>query len=159
MYFDSPIGGLAVRFEGSAVSELSFLYESTYEYNGESQTASMRALSTQLQRYFSSAANAFSTPVLLQGTEFQLRVWHALQKIPVGDVQTYGQLAAQLNSSARAVGNACRHNPVPIIVPCHRVVSASGIGGFAGSVDGAEIRTKRWLLRHEGIDVSLLGAA
>ncbi|NOZ38517.1 MAG: methylated-DNA--[protein]-cysteine S-methyltransferase, partial [Gammaproteobacteria bacterium] len=110
--------------------------------------------SAQLQGYFSSSVSPFSFPVLLRGTDFQQRVWHALQRIPAGEVRTYGQLAKQLHSSARAVGNACRRNPVPLLVPCHRVVSASGIGGFAGSTDGAEIRIKRWLLRHEGATLS-----
>lgn len=161
MYFYSPIGVLAVRFEGSAVCELNFLHQSGREDETGRQTMTplMRELSAQLQGYFSSPTHLFSIPLRLRGTDFQQRVWHALQRIPPGEVRTYGQLAQQLHSSARAVGNACRHNPVPIIVPCHRVVSASGLGGFCGRTEGAEVRLKRWLLKHEGVELPVSGAA
>lgn len=149
MIFDSPIGRLTICFEASAVCKLNFGYQADAEQSIE--TALMAEFSAQLQDYFSLSVSPFSFPVLLRGTAFQQRVWHSLQRIPVGEVRTYGQLAEQLHSSARAVGNACRQNPVPLLVPCHRVVSANGIGGFAGRMDGAEIRIKRWLLRHEGV--------
>ena len=72
-----------------------------------------------------------------------------MRDIPRGEVRTYGELAKQLNSSARAVGNACRRNPIPIIIPCHRVVAKKGIGGFAGHTEGATIELKQWLLAFE----------
>jgi len=149
MIFDSPIGALAIYFNDSAVCELNFLHPPDDEQPEETPAAARVA--AQLQAYFSSSVRPFSFPVLLRGTDFQRRVWHALQQIPAGEVRTYGQLAEQLHSSARAVGNACRQNPVPLVVPCHRVVSARGIGGFAGRTEGAEIRIKRWLLKHEGV--------
>lgn len=160
MYFDSPIGMLAIRFEDSAICELNFLHQAGGEDEGERQTvtALMREFSAQLQAYFSSSKSPFSIPVRLRGTDFQQRVWHALQQIPAGEVRTYGWLAQQLHSSARAVGNACRHNPVPLIVPCHRVVSARGLGGFCGRTEGAEVRLKRWLLKHEGVELPVSGA-
>jgi methylated-DNA-[protein]-cysteine S-methyltransferase len=74
-----------------------------------------------------------------------------LQKIPFGKVKTYGELAKILNTSARAVGNACRRNPVPLIVPCHRIVAATGIGGYAGRTSGDVHNIKRELLQHEGL--------
>jgi len=153
MYFDSPIGPLAIRFDGSAVCELNF--HPVPGLDEPITTKRVSALRAQLQRYFSSPAGFFTVPVRLKGTDFQRRVWQALQQIPLGETRTYGQLAKQLRSSARAVGNACRHNPVPIIVPCHRVVSARGIGGFCGQTAGAEVRRKRWLLRHEGAVVAV----
>ncbi len=161
MYFDSPIGVLAIRFESSAVCALNFLHQpvSKGEARRQIMTALMREVCAQLQGYFSSSTRPFSIPVRLKGTDFQQRVWRALQQIPAGEVRTYGQLAQQLHSSARAVGNACRHNPVPIIVPCHRVVSAGGLGGFCGRTDGAEVGLKRWLLKHEGVELPVLGAA
>lgn len=152
MIFDSPIGALAICFQASAVCELNFLHQTDCERPAE--TPLVARFAAQLQAYFSSSVSPFSFPVLLRGTDFQRRVWHTLQQIPAGEVRTYGQLAEQLHSGARAVGNACRYNPVPLIVPCHRVVSAAGIGGFAGRVDGAEIRIKRWLLKHEGVALS-----
>jgi methylated-DNA-[protein]-cysteine S-methyltransferase len=85
------------------------------------------------------------------GTAFQQRVWQAMREIPLGETISYGALAKQLNSSARAVGNACRTNPIPIIIPCHRIVAKHGIGGFSGMIQGTRITMKEWLLRHEGI--------
>jgi len=93
------------------------------------------------------------------GTEFQRKVWQSLQDIPVGEVRTYGSLAKELNSSARAVGNACRQNLFPVIVPCHRVVSASGIGGYAGDTLARQhgqinfLHIKQWLLAHEKANI------
>ncbi|HEB56222.1 MAG TPA: methylated-DNA--[protein]-cysteine S-methyltransferase, partial [Gammaproteobacteria bacterium] len=117
MIFDSPIGRLTICFEASAVCKLNFGYQADAEQSIE--TSLMAEFSAQLQGYFSSSVRPFSFPVLLRGTAFQQRVWHALQQISVGEVRTYGQLAEQLHSSARAVGNACRQNPVPLLVPCH----------------------------------------
>ena len=84
-----------------------------------------------------------------KGTPFQRRVWQYLQSIPMGTTQSYGHVAKALNSSARAVGNACRANPFLLVVPCHRVVKSTGIGGFGGKVDGEAIAIKQWLLAHE----------
>lgn len=93
------------------------------------------------------------TPIPTQqpdcGTLYQQRVWQALQQIPVGEVRTYGELSAQLKSSPRAVAQACRANPLPILIPCHRVVSASGLGGYMGQTTGPMLEIKRWLLHHE----------
>ncbi len=110
----------------------------------------------QFKQYFLSSEFQFSLAFqFIKGTEFQQRVWHALTEIPIGKLMTYGQLAKKLNSSPRAVGNACRNNPLPIIVPCHRIVSASGIGGYAGdtltrqNTDIDFLAIKKWLLAHE----------
>ena len=103
----------------------------------------------QLENYFEHPGAGFSVPFELVGTPFQQRVWQALTQIPVGETLTYGELGARLGSGARAVGNACRRNPVSIIVPCHRVVAASGIGGYSGSTSGPVLDRKRWLLEHE----------
>ncbi len=104
----------------------------------------------QLAHYFRSPRFRFSVPLQPLGTPFQQRVWASLGDIPVGEVRTYGELATALGTGARAVGGACRANPVPIIVPCHRVVAAVGIGGFAGHTMGAQLAWKHWLLAHEG---------
>ena len=84
------------------------------------------------------------------GTPFQQKVWNELKNIPAGKVVTYGELAKKLGTSARAVGNACRQNPIPVVIPCHRVVSATGIGGYAGDTSGDLLKIKSWLLQHEG---------
>ncbi|BAO44863.1 methylated-DNA--[protein]-cysteine S-methyltransferase [Thiolapillus brandeum] len=84
-----------------------------------------------------------------QGSVFQRRVWEALLQIPPGQTKTYGDLALALGSSPRAVGGACRRNPIPLFIPCHRVVAANGDGGFAGHTSGHWMDIKRWLLAHE----------
>lgn len=107
----------------------------------------------QLENYFSSAIPFSSVDLLPCGTAFQKAVWNELCKIPLGETRTYGEIAKKLNSSARAVGNACRKNPIAIVVPCHRVVAANGIGGYAGKTEGNQLKIKRWLLSHEGINL------
>jgi methylated-DNA-[protein]-cysteine S-methyltransferase len=110
-----------------------------------------KQLGEQLKRYFATPQSGFDLPLQQQGTPYQQRVWRALQRIPPGHTLTYGQLAKRLHSSPRAIGNACRQNPLPLLVPCHRVVAASGLGGFAGETTGKPLVLKRWLLEHEGV--------
>lgn len=105
----------------------------------------------QLNAYFFDSSFVFDIPLSPEGTNYQRRVWHALTEIRSGECRTYGELSTDLRSSPRAVGNACRRNPIPIIVPCHRVVAASGIGGFMGQRGGGELDIKRWLLKHENV--------
>jgi methylated-DNA-[protein]-cysteine S-methyltransferase len=105
----------------------------------------------QLMGYFSSVSPLQMTHLEPKGTLFQKSVWSELRKIPLGETRTYGEIAKKLNSSARAVGNACRKNPIQLIVPCHRVVSAKGLGGYAGQTQGTQLKIKRWLLNHEGV--------
>lgn len=107
------------------------------------------AVQAQLLAYAADGRHVFSLPLTLEGTVFQRRVWQALCEIPAGTVLSYGELARRLNTSSRAVGNACRANPLPIVVPCHRVVAAHGLGGYAGAVAGAPLALKRKLLLHE----------
>jgi methylated-DNA-[protein]-cysteine S-methyltransferase len=85
----------------------------------------------------------------LTGSKHQVDVWQAMQKIKPGATQTYGELSDSIDSSPRAVGTACGQNPVPIVVPCHRVVAANGLGGFMGGKQDDPLKIKRWLLAHE----------
>jgi len=112
-------------------------------------TEMSQAVVYQLQRYFEDPQWSFSLPVVSTGSGFQRRVWQFMQSIPVGETRRYGDAAKALNSAARAVGGACRRNPVPIVVPCHRIVAANGLGGFNGQRDGAQLDFKQWLLNHE----------
>ncbi len=146
--FDAPFGPIGVCCDDAAVVAIRFLPSGPA---GGPQTAFAEQVAAELQQYVANPHFEFTVPVRLTGTPFQQRLWQALRRIPVGEVRQYGALSAELASSARAVGGACRHNPVPIIVPCHRVVSASGDGGFAGATDGPLLNIKRWLLRHEGV--------
>ena len=104
-----------------------------------------------LAAYFSDPTHSFSVPLELHGSAFQRKVWTALRSLPAGTVLTYGELARRLGSSARAVAGACRTNPCPIVVPCHRIIGASGIGGFMGATAGAPVNVKRRLLALEGV--------
>jgi methylated-DNA-[protein]-cysteine S-methyltransferase len=104
----------------------------------------------QLGCYFENPQWQFDLPLDLAGTQFQQRLWLSLSNIAAGTTDTYGQLAHQLNSGAQAVGQACRRNPVPVVVPCHRVVSRQGMGGYAGEIDGEKMSIKLALLTHEG---------
>ena len=106
----------------------------------------------QIQEYLASGRRSFDVPQRRppDTTPFQHRVWDALLAIPLGETRTYGELAAALGTSARAVGGACRRNPLPILVPCHRVVAKNGLGGFSGAwQDGPELDMKRALLSRE----------
>ena len=88
-------------------------------------------------------------PLLVEGTPFQRRLWEALCEIPRGKTLTYGELARRLGGEARAIGQACGDNRLPIVIPCHRVVAANGLGGFAHATGGYLLEAKRWLLAHE----------
>ena len=103
----------------------------------------------QVKSYLSDASMQFELPVMTLGSQFQQSVWSVLEQIPPGQTRTYGEVARILGSSARAVGGACKKNPVAVIVPCHRVVAANGLGGYGGKTAGNNLRIKSWLLAHE----------
>lgn len=147
--FDSPLGRLGLQCRDGRITRLDYL-ANTIPLKAATTPFERRVIK-QLARFFLNSENHFTLPLDMQGTDFQCRVWQALTEIPAGQTLTYGELAVRLDSGARAVGNACRNNPVPIIVPCHRVVSVAGIGGYSGSTGGRDIERKQWLLKHEGI--------
>ena len=101
----------------------------------------------QLQAYFEGKLSHFDLPLALAGSPFENRVWTAMQQIPYGETRCYGDLAAAIGSAPRAVGGACGRNPIPIVVPCHRVLAKTGMGGYSGA---RGLHTKRALLRLEG---------
>ncbi|WP_147125941.1 methylated-DNA--[protein]-cysteine S-methyltransferase [Shimia ponticola] len=101
----------------------------------------------EVQAYFEGRLTRFSVPLALGPSEFQARFQRALLDIPFGETRTYGDLASDLGVSAQTIGQACGANRLPVIVPCHRVLGASGLGGFSG---GVGVETKVQLLRHEG---------
>jgi len=103
----------------------------------------------QIECYRNDPDARFDLPLLIEGTDFQRRVWDAMCAIPRGRTLTYGEMARKLDAEARAVGQACGDNKLPIVIPCHRVVAASGIGGFSHSTGGYLLEAKRWLLMHE----------
>jgi len=150
VYYKTPWCGLKITQQDGSLCKIDFVSRITDEQT--TQDNALKLVIAQLCQYQADAEFVFTLPLNLQGTDFQRRVWGALQQIPAGQVKTYGELATELTSSPRAVGNACRHNPLPLVVPCHRVVSAQGIGGFAGQRAGQKISIKERLLYHEGVE-------
>ena len=126
----TPLGRIGVRMNADAVSALDFLPADTAEQ--APADAATEAVVTQLQSYFRDPRSPLTVRLAPAGTVFQQRVWAALQMIPAGTVLSYGELARQLGTAARAIGGACRNNPIPVVIPCHRVVSRRGLGGYAG---------------------------
>jgi methylated-DNA-[protein]-cysteine S-methyltransferase len=144
----TPVGLVCVRLQGDAVVEVGFPPPGTLQQEPASAVAA--EVVRQIRAYFSNARYVPDLPLAIQGTAFQQQVWQALRTIPPGEVLTYGALARRLGSAARAVGGACRANPCPILVPCHRVVAAHGKGGYAGAIHGHWLAIKEYLLQHEG---------
>ncbi len=146
---EAPFGKLGVRVAEGAIWEIVYLPDSTRTI--ASADPLIHRLARQLDAYYAHPDTAFDVPLAHTGTGFQHRVWDAIRAVPRGAVTTYGAIARQIGSAPRAVGQACGANWYPILIPCHRVVSAAGIGGFANHAeDGFHLGVKRWLLRHEG---------
>jgi methylated-DNA-[protein]-cysteine S-methyltransferase len=138
---------LGVRIADDAVEEIEFLPAS--EAPLPARDALAREVCRQLQAYAQDPRFRFSLPLASAGTLFQRRVWQCIAEIPPGETRSYGELSLRLKTAPRAVGQACGANPFPLVIPCHRVVSAAGLGGFAHHAGGFHLRVKRWLLEHE----------
>jgi len=153
---DAPFGKVGVRVNDAlGVVELIEYLPASAEARAPVSPLAQRAVA-QIARYFERADAPFDLPLDRVGTPFQRRVWQAMCAIPSGETRTYGELARELDGVPRAVGQACGDNPFPIVIPCHRVVAANGLGGFnhhAG--DGFYLRVKRWLLAHESAQQAL----
>ncbi len=143
----APFGMLGIRCDMQRLLGIDFLPAS--EKPQEPHSAFARRVCAQLLNYFENPDVPFSIPLDAGGTVHQKKVWQAMLAIPRGQTRTYGGMAFELHSCAQAVGQACGANPIPIIIPCHRVVSKSGLGGFAKHVSGELLDIKRWLLAHE----------
>jgi methylated-DNA-[protein]-cysteine S-methyltransferase len=146
----APFGAMGIRTENERLRELVYLPPHYQEKAPQDAVAEQAA--QQVTRYFDDPDFHFDLPLLDAGSEFQRRVWESIRAIPRGSVRTYGQIAKLLESHPRAVGQACGANWFPLVIPCHRVTAAGGLGGFASSDDehGFTLTVKRWLLRHEG---------
>lgn len=142
-----PFGALGIHCTGEVLTGITFLSAESKTKPAVDKFA--QEVCRQLSAYFLSKDFQFDLPVKLHGTGHQLKVWQAMRDIPCGQVQTYGDLAKLLHSSPRAIGQACGNNPVPIVIPCHRVVSKAGLGGFMHRADNLALDIKRWLLAHE----------
>lgn len=142
-----PFGVVGVRTADEAIVEIMFLPDRVDERSPRNSLA-QRAVE-QLLAYTADPEFALDLPLAIEGTEFQRQVWGEISAIPRGTTRSYGELAERLGSTARAVGQACGDNRLPLAIPCHRVIAANRIGGFAHHTGGAYERIKRWLLAHE----------
>ena len=152
-HVESPIGLLAVDTCDGGVSGLYFVSERGDNGRLTPATAVEESVAGQLHRYFEDPQWQFSVPLNIKCmTAFRALVWERLKKTSAGEVLTYRELAGYLNSYPRPIGGACRANPVPIIIPCHRVVPSDTNrwpGHYCGSEESQARATKRWLLEHE----------
>jgi methylated-DNA-[protein]-cysteine S-methyltransferase len=144
---DFPRMKVAVATRDERVLEIRYLPLSAKSISPRNALAALAA--EQLEAYLANPDTRFDLPLALEGTPFQRKLWEALCRIPRGRTRTYGDLARELDGEARAVGQACGDNRLPVVIPCHRVVAADGIGGFAHSTGGYLLEAKRWLLAHE----------
>ena len=145
----APFGALGARVSADHLVALAFLAPGTVLSAPSSPL--LERVAQQLAAYYVDPRHRFDLPIEARGSEFRRRVWQALLDIPSGHTTTYGELARRLGSSARAVGQALGDNPLPIVIPCHRVLAAHGLGGFNHNGGGFSLDVKRWLLRHEGV--------
>jgi methylated-DNA-[protein]-cysteine S-methyltransferase len=143
----SPLGKLGLAFCEEKLSYLCLMADDSELL--PITTSYGKQIIESLALYFKNPHHAIKPNYHLNGSSFQLRIWQALQNIPCGQTLTYGELAKQLKTSPRAVGQACKTNPIPILIPCHRVVAANGAGGYAGKRVGRMLDMKLWLLEHE----------
>ena len=144
---DFPKFKVGVKTRDERVVEIRYLPHSSSVMSPKNPLAERAA--KQLERYRDNPDTTFDLPLLIEGSELQRGVWDAMCAIPRGRTRTYGELARELGAEARAIGQCCGDNRLPIVIPCHRVVAADGIGGFGHATSGYLLEAKRWLLMHE----------
>lgn len=148
----TPFAVLGIRTLGERVIDIDYLPR------GIATLAPLNAVAEracrEIDRYLADPKYAPKVPFDYDGTAFQCRVWKRISTIPAGLTLTYKDIASSLKTAPRPVGGACGANRIPIVIPCHRVVGAQGLGGFMRSGGADALQIKRWLLRHEGIRVA-----
>jgi len=140
----TPWVSLGIFGHLNEISAIDFLADNAQTVNED------LALSRLVQQYIEQKKLPKTLKLKPQGTPFQRKIWSIMQTIPFGQTLTYKQLAITAGSGPRAVANACRANPIPLLIPCHRVVASNGLGGFAGQTQGRLVRLKQQLLQWEG---------
>jgi methylated-DNA-[protein]-cysteine S-methyltransferase len=137
----TPFGVLGIREGGERIVGIDYLPR---------DTVPLVPRTTLARRMAREPGHTIDLPWSMNASGFEASVWEAIREIPSGQVRTYGDIARKVHSIPRAVGGACGRNPLPLIIPCHRVVAAGGLGGFMGGHEDDPLAIKRWLLRHEG---------
>jgi methylated-DNA-[protein]-cysteine S-methyltransferase len=145
-YYAAPLGRLYLSFSQGQCCALEYEAESP-EVFAEKLTDG--EIKHWLDAYFGGEKTQALPQFEIPGTVFQSSVYRLMLQIPYGQTLSYGDAANQLGSAARAVGQACKRNPLPILIPCHRIVGVRGIGGYEGSTEGPRLDRKKWLLNHE----------
>ena len=143
---DSPVGRLTIREDKGAIVAIGW-----HDGGQDRPTPLLEEAVRQLRAYFQGHRKSFDLPLKPAGTRFQQRVWQAMRDIPPGTTRSYGDLARAVGSAPRAIGQAVARNPIPIVIPCHRVLAKGGPGGYSG---GEGLPTKRSLLALEGVALS-----
>ncbi|ARG98404.1 methylated-DNA--[protein]-cysteine S-methyltransferase [Legionella micdadei] len=142
--FNTPTGWLEVEYDEHYIHRA--IFTDTPSKN-TSELPITKVIAQELNHYFQNPHHRFQLSLKPQGTTYQQRVWNALLVIPVGRTVTYGELAKTLQSSPRAIGQACKNNPIALFIPCHRVVGKTDPGGYMGRADALCYKT--FLLTHE----------
>lgn len=146
---EAPFGAVGISVQGMQIA-VELLTQKHEVKVSENKLANSAA--SQVEAYFADSYYHFNLPIVFKGTPFQRKVWQHISAIPTGRVVTYKEIADEIGSGPRAVANACGANYLPLVIPCHRVVAKTSLGGFMkGNPKGKAIKT--WLLKHEGVDV------
>lgn len=148
-FYDTKIGTIGIAEENGAITNLYFSKTVADSKVILEETVILQEANKQLQEYFAGKRSVFDLPLALKGTAFQQKVWQALKEIPFGETKSYGEIAKSIGQpkASRAVGGANNKNPLPIFIPCHRVIGANGkLVGYAGGLE-----TKKILLNVENL--------
>ena len=148
--FSTPFAVLGIRTVGERLTDIEYLPLGVAPLAPVNRFA--EDVCRQIERYLDDPDFRFDLPFEFDGTDFQRRVWREIHCIPRGRTITYLDIARKLGTAPRPVGGACGANRIPIVIPCHRVVGRSGLGGFMHARRGAPLEIKKWLLRHEGVN-------
>lgn len=144
---NTPIGKLGLIITNNKLAKIEFLPLQAREFSPKNPV--VQQIFKRIKEYFSNPQLQFKFQLQLKGTPLQQKIWQTIQKIPCNKTITYGELAQKIATSPRVIGNACRRNPIPLVIPCHRVVAATGLGGYCGKNNKNFLRIKQWLLTHE----------
>jgi len=147
--FPTPFAVLGIRTVGNRVSDIEYLPPGIATLSPLNKLAERAC--REIECYLDDPEHVFDLPFEYSGTVFQCKVWRQISAIPAGRTLTYNDVARALKTAPRPVGGACGANRIPIVIPCHRVLGANGIGGFMRSRGSDALSIKRWLLRHEGV--------
>ncbi|ASP20873.1 methylated-DNA--protein-cysteine methyltransferase [Antarctobacter heliothermus] len=138
----TPTGPFEITETGGQITSATWITSTAAD-----DTPLLRRAAEQVAAYFDGTLTDFDLPLTVAASDFQQQVCAKIAAIPFGETTTYGEIAKALGAPAQAVGRGCGGNPIPLLIPCHRVLGANGLGGFSG---GTGVETKVWLLRHEG---------